>query len=202
MSIVGITGGIASGKSSVAKLFESLGAFRVDADQIGHTVLNDSEVISALVNRWGHAVLDADKIPDRSKIAKKVFAKSDTGTNDLAFLESITHPRIGRRIENLIQECRNSGKTVILDAALLHEAGWASKCNSVIFVDTTWSVRLARAEQRGWSEEDLRLREAAQLPIEEKRKRADIVIDNSGTLEDTHAQVRKIWGKITSQPFP
>lgn len=202
MSIIGITGGIASGKSRVARLFEALGAFRVDADQIGHAVLNDPEVVSAITERWGVAILDEDKKLDRSKIAEKVFDNSAASANDLTFLESITHPRIKEKIDNLLLDCHKTGKHVVLDAALLHEAGWDNNCDHIIFVDTCLTARLARARQRGWSNEELERREDAQLPIDEKRMRADFVIDNSGSLEDTHAQVQQIWGKITSKPYP
>src|SRR5206468_6139372 len=130
-------------------------------------------------------VLDAAGNIDRRQLASIVFA--DTG--ELAALESITHPHIGQRIREEIANARArpSVHWIVLDAALLLEAGWHDVCEHVVFVDAPRELRLQRLQQRGWSAGDVAAREAAQMPIAEKRHCADAVIDNATGPEQVAA---------------
>jgi dephospho-CoA kinase len=198
MLVLGLVGGIGSGKSTVADFFEQLGAKVIKADQIGHEVLTTVEVESALRQRWGNTIFGLDGRIDRKKVAERVFAPPPTGPQELAFLESITHPQIGSRIRQQLQEYAASGnvQVVMLDAAILLESGWGEHCDHILFVEADKEQRLQRAFRRGWTAEQLAARESAQLSLEEKRKLADWVIDNSGSLDHTFAQLQQIWHSL------
>jgi dephospho-CoA kinase len=197
MLVLGIAGGVASGKSEVAKIFESLGAARLDADRIGHSVLADPEVKRVLCQRWGQRILDERGNIVRSAIANIVFGDSDRSRSELSFLESLTHPRIDQAIRHGLEELRSQDTiAVVLDAALMFETGWNRLCDYVVFVDVPFETRRRRAEQRGWSGDGLLARERAQMPIEDKKSRCDVVIDNSGSLEQTRQQVASFWRSI------
>lgn len=195
MHVLGIVGGVASGKSFVAEQFAKLGAQVLDADQAGHEVLREPEVIAALVARWGPGILLPDGQVHRSAVAKIVFAAE--GADDKRFLEQVTHPRIAARLTRKFELARKGGicPLVILDAALLFEAGWNQLCEAVIFVDAPREVRLARAATRGWTAEQFGAREAQQLPLEQKRARCRWIINN-GRADDVAGQVRAIWQEL------
>lgn len=192
--VVGLLGGVASGKSYVAQEFAQLGAGILDADRVGHEVLREPEVVAALRARWGDRVFHEDGTPDRRAIAEIVFAPSPDGPPELAFLEGLTHPRIGQRLLELAESFFGSGKpVVVLDAAMMLKAGWDRFCDCLIFVDAPKNVRLARALQRGWTEEEFAAREAAQESLPEKQAAAQDTIDNSGDSESTRRQVAAWW---------
>jgi len=182
--IIGIVGGIGSGKSAVAReASRKCPWFVVDADRIGHQTLLLPEVITKLTEQFGTHILDADGQLNRSAIAKEVFG-SDREQRKKK-LEAIVHPHIRRLAEDQLTEAAESGlyELLILDAAILLEAGWRSLCDAVVFIETDWSDRLRRVEQtRHWDAEELRKREASQLSIEEKRSLADAIIPNKGDL--------------------
>jgi len=188
--VIGLLGGIAAGKSLVAQQLARLGAGVLDADQAGHDVLLQPEVVQAVVRRWGPEVLNPDGTVNRSRLAQRVFGNKE----ELKHLEAITHPRIEQRLRRqahrLVQE---GAKALVLDAPLLLRAGWDRWCDLLVFVDAPEPLRLERAAARGWSPEQFRRREAAQEPLEEKRRRADVVIDNSGSPEQTRKQVEQLW---------
>jgi dephospho-CoA kinase len=198
MVVIGIVGGVASGKSSVAEHFRRLGAEIIHADQIGHEVLCDPEVREALHRQWGPAVLDDQGNVDRAAVARIVFAPRPAGPQQRTYLEQITHPRIGRMVRQRIDQlkARASCAAVVLDAPLLLEAGWDDFCDIIVYVETSQNLRQRRALQRGWSEAGFAAREAAQESLNEKRKHADWVIDNSGSPEETLAQVQQVWRSL------
>lgn len=198
MIVVGIVGGIACGKSAVAREFESLGAVCIDADQIGHEVLKQDDTVQSLVRRWGrHIVEPSTGGLIRSAIAKIVFGEDERSKQELNFLESISHPRIAEKIEKQISLYRAQNKAmVVLDAALLIKAGWASLCDFIVYVDVDRPTRLERAKRRGWSEQEYDRREEMQTPLALKRQMADILIDNSQGLDETRIQVRRIWDRL------
>jgi dephospho-CoA kinase len=204
MRVIGILGGVASGKSLVAKQLQELGAWVLDADRAGHEVLEEPEVRQALRGRWGEEVFHSWGEVDRAAIARIVFGPPPRGPRELSFLEQLTHPRIGARLRRQADDARRQGATaVVLDAALMLEAGWDDQCDTILFVAAPRSVRLQRARQRGWSEEQFAAREAAQKSLEDKRQRADQTIDNSGTAEQTAEQVCRIWQSLSSSsPLP
>lgn len=214
MVVIGVTGGVASGKSRVTHQLGLLGAGVISADEIGHAVLRDREVRAALVERWGSGILDAAGEIRRSAVAERVFAPPPDGPRELAFLEQWTHPRIAARMDDRLRAAaRGDGgdwPAVVVDAAVLYKAGWDTFCDIIIFVDADALTRAARARQRGWSDQQWRAREAAQPALAQQRARADVVMDNSGTLEQLMAQVEKFWqslragglaAKIRERPF-
>ncbi len=158
MVVIGITGGIASGKSLVAEQLAELGAVVLDADRVGHAVLREPAVRAALCARWGPGILDGDGEICRRVVAEKVFAPPPDGPRELAFLERWTHPRIAARIGKQLQELRQRGdlRAVVLDAPVLYKAGWDAWCDVIVFVEAAAAVRAARARQRGWSESQWR----------------------------------------------
>lgn len=196
MIIIGLVGGVASGKSAVAAALARRGAVVFDADQLAHRVLDEPEVRDALVARWGPEVLDPHGRISRPAVAQRVFGVG-VAPAEREFLEETVHPRIRQRIEAAIRQLPDAGTpAVVLDAPLLFEAGWAAICQAVLLVDAPLELRTARAAARGWSPEELARREATQLPIEEKRRRSTHVIDNSGNLDDLDARVGRFWSQV------
>ena len=197
MRIVGIVGGVASGKSQVAELLEGLGAGILDADREGHEVLKQGPVKQALRERWGSEVFDSHGEIDRKKIAQIVFAAPNGRSGELVFLEHLTHPRIRSRLQQRADEFRREGKpAAVLDAPLLLEAGWKGLCDAILYVDAPRQVRWERAAKRGWSEEDFARREASQQQLDQKRAQADRIIDNSQSLTHTRQQVLDFWNQF------
>lgn len=192
--VIGLIGGVASGKSAVAKGFERLNCAILDGDALGHQVLDEPAVVEAAKRRWGESVIKDGQL-QRQAIATRVFSPQPENRTELEFWESITHPRIGDLLKQEIKKIRAAGQHagIVLDAAVLLKAGWEKECDFIVFVDAPPAVRLNRALSRGWSASQLREREAAQLSIEEKRRQSDFVIDNSGDLDQTYEQVHEVW---------
>jgi dephospho-CoA kinase len=200
MLVIGLVGGIASGKSLVARRFAERGAIVLDADRVGHEVLETPEVRRALRERWGAAILDVRGKIDRAEVARRVFAPPPDGPRQLRFLEELTHPRIQARLAAAIRsaECQGIVPALILDAPLLLEAGWDVLCEEIVFVDAPREVRLRRAiKSRGWSESQFTAREQAQWPVERKRGRATAILDNSGDIASTQAWIDDFWQRVT-----
>lgn len=195
MKLIGIAGGVACGKSLVAAQLEQLGATVLDADKIGHEVLTEEEVKRAIRERWGNAVFDPSGDVSRAELARIVFAPPPGGPAQLELLESIVHPRISRRLRKRIKELESdeSVKVVVLDAAVMFKTGWGKNCDQIVFVDAASQIRHQRAIRRGWSEETWKARENSQASLEDKKKRANMIIDNSGTKEETLRQVQQLW---------
>lgn len=197
MQTIGLTGGIACGKSAVARALARRGAVVFNADELGHQVLAEPDVRDALVARWGAGVIDARGQIDRKAVAKIVFGPTPEATADLDFLEQLVHPGIRRRIEAGIRQLPDSSvPAIVIDAALLIEANWSGICTEIAFVECPREQRLRRAQARGWSEDEFTRREAAQLPIEEKRRRASHVINNSGTLAELEIEIARFWAAV------
>jgi dephospho-CoA kinase len=201
LRIIGLLGGVASGKSLVAEQFRALGAGVLDADRAGHETLHEPEIKAALRNQFGDAVLDDTGEVDRQALADQVFGSQAEHQENLAFLERLTHPRIADRLESQAEAIAESGATIaILDAAVMLRAGWNRVCDFVLFVEAPDEVRLARALSRGWTESEFRAREAAQESLETKRGFADQVIDNSASAAYTQSQVERFWRFLVSSP--
>lgn len=202
MEVFGLIGGIGSGKSTVAKMFEDLGAVVVDADKVGHSVLLDPEVKNVVAARWGNGVFAGDGEIDRRKLADVVFDDSEQGRNDLEYLKFLTHPLIGKYVVARFHDLDKSGtKIIVFDAPLLLEAGWDSLVRKLIFVDAPQPVRLARVLTRGWSKTEFKTREAAQISVEQKRAKADWIVNNSGNFAETLDQVVDIWQNFIIPPM-
>jgi dephospho-CoA kinase len=195
MLVIGLTGGIASGKSFVAECFAELGCEVVNADLIGHQVLKLPETIERIQEAFGApAVVDGEV--DRRVLASIVFPKdSDAPSKELKLLESITHPEIGNwmKLRFLEIEQSNSAKAIVLDAPVMFKAQWDRFCDRIVFVHADLEIRQQRANLRGWPEGELRRRERQQLPLEQKRKFASDEIENSGSADQTREQVQSLW---------
>ncbi len=199
MILIGILGGVASGKSEVSGRLRAWGAAVLDADRVGHAVLREAEVKQAVRRRWGEAVFDAAGEIDRRTVAEIVFAAAPESRVELAFLEQLTHPRIGRRLQEQLAELQRQGvSAAVLDAPVMLKAGWDALCQRIVFVDAPRDARLARARQRGWTEAEFAAREAAQEPVETKRRRADVTFDNSLTRQHLFAQVDRFWHSLVA----
>ena len=193
--LIGIVGGIGSGKSEVARAFGRIGCLVTDSDAQAKEILTRPLVRDELVRWWGPSVLDAEGRIDRAAVAKIVF--SDAGAR--ARLEGLVHPLLHRERQALVQRMARDGgvRAIVIDAPLLFEAGVDRECDAVIFVDAPFSQRLERVRlSRGWDAAELERREAAQLSLEEKRRRSRFVVDNRGTVEDLERQVGEILERV------
>ncbi len=199
MHVIGLIGGIASGKSAVAKELAALGATVLDADTTAHEIINRPEIQRVLVDRWGQGILDSGGKIDRLGVAERVFSPSDQGHEELQFLEGLLHPVIRQEFEaEITRLSQTTAPAVVIDAPLLLEAGWGELCDVLLFVDSPLTDRQSRAENlRNWSLQEFAAREAAQMPIEEKQRRATHLLTNDGSLESLIAQVRRFWQRIS-----
>lgn len=194
--VIGLLGGIGSGKSQVAAAFARHGARIIAGDQLGQAALRDPDIRSRVVSRWGESIVDENGEIDRPRLAAIVFADPDQRKE----LEAISHPWIRQCIREQVEQARNDPRVslIVLDAAVMLEAGWNEVCDRLVFIEAPRSLRLARvARQRGWSEKEVEQREEAQLPLTEKAVRADHVLDNSASLEHLNRQVNDLlhlWG--------
>ncbi len=194
MKIIGIVGGIASGKSAVAAELAALGAVVLDADRAAHEVIELPRVKQALVARWGSGILGKSGEVNRQAVARQVFSPQPSGKTELRFLEQTLHPPIRQQFEAKLDRLAKTGvPAAVIDAPLLLEAGWESLCDRVIFVDSAREKRLERAARREWSAEDFSRREQAQMPIEEKRSRATHMLANEGSPQALRALVQGFW---------
>ncbi len=192
MKVIGLTGGIASGKSTVAGVLEELGAAVIDADQLAREVVAPGmPAYAAIVARFGASILNPDRTIDRKALGRIVFADPEARRR----LESITHPAIRARADERLAELRQTGTPVVFYmAALLIEAGASSRVDEiwVVYADReTQLERLTHRDNIGRDEALQRL--AAQMPMDEKKTYGAVVIDNRGTPEETERQVRQAW---------
>jgi dephospho-CoA kinase len=189
--VVGLTGGIGSGKSTVSALLAAKGAVVVDADAVVHDLQRPgTAVFEAMVDRFGNAIVAADGSLDRSAVAAIVFNDPDA----LADLNGIVHPAVGAEIVRRMDELSTTDAVVVLDVPLMVESARGYPVAGLIVVDVDPEVAVRRlVEHRGMREDDARARIARQASREERRARADVVIDNSRSLDDLAAQVDRAW---------
>ena len=190
--VIGLVGAIGAGKSTAAAAFAARGGFVVDADRLGHETLDSPEIRRQVLDRWGSRgnLLKPDGRLDRRAIAALVFADPAERTA----LEAIVFPQIGARAQDAIRNAQENpaAKFVVVDAAVMLEAGWNDVCSRIVYVDASREMRLARLAARGWTDADLTAREAAQWPAEKKMKRASAVIVNEGSREQLQEQVDRL----------
>ncbi|SNS48623.1 dephospho-CoA kinase [Geodermatophilus pulveris] len=188
---IGLTGGIGSGKSTVAGLLAARGARVVDADRIAREVLAPgTRGLAAVVEAFGADVLTRDRALDRPALAAVVFA--DPGARRR--LDGIVHPLVRARAAELVAAAPPDA-VVVQDVPLLVETGQAASYDLVLVVEADPATRLRRLAGRGLSEDDARARIAAQATDEQRRAVADVVLDNSGTVEQLEAQVDRFWAE-------
>ncbi len=193
---LGLTGGIGSGKSTVARMFAELGAVILDADEfVRHLLEPGQEGALAVRDAFGPEVMAADGSVDRKLLAAKVFGDEAARQR----LEAILHPLVVKarraRVEKIMGE-RGPGAVVISEAALIFEAGTASEFDGVILVTAPVPIRTARLASAGWDGGDIGRRMAAQWPDEKKAGLADWVVDNGGSEDQTRAQVEALWSRF------
>lgn len=184
---IALIGGIGSGKSAVANKVKTLRSVKViDADQIGHEVLDFPELQQKIREQFGSAVFNEQGTIVRSQLAKIVFGDGKQHQESLEKLEALVHPEIHRRLEQEILSARAMEKVdaILIDAAVILEAGWKELCDQIVFIECPFEQRLKRVTQnRGWSSAELQKRENHQLPLSEKRKQANCIIHNDHDLE-------------------
>ena len=209
--MIGLVGGVAAGKSTAAGEFARLGAAVVDGDAIGHRLLGAPAVQRAIRRRWGARVFSLgqrgspargradspgrDAAVDRAALGRIVFADP----RELAALDGILHPRIRREMTRQIAAARRKASVpaVVVDAAVLFEAGWDDLCTAVVFVDSPASARARRAASgKGWHRARWRKRENSQISLDKKRRNSDYIMDNSFGVSRLRDQVRQIFLKI------
>ena len=194
--IIGILGGIGSGKSTVAAEFAKLGCRIIDADNIARELLGREAVREKIVGLFGESILDsADKI-NRKKLAEIAFADVDK----LSSLNSILHPLVLARAEQLIEQYKRQPqvKAIVLDMPLLAEVGWHKRCDRLIFVDCKPQLRTARMKKKaGFDENQLKIRENSQISLDSKAAISDNTINNNSDLLVLTKQVTDIFSYIT-----
>ncbi len=190
--IVAITGGVGSGKSTVASVFVSLGAHHIDADRIAHEVIQTPEVTQQLVQAFGGETLDAAGKPRRDYLSDHIFGCGDGAERErrIAALNRITHPAVRMKIDKMLEMWAQKGfdeasplprkrPLLILDIPLLERSPYSTRASTILFIESSFEDRLQRVQDsRGWSEERLREREASQVDLAQKRQGAKQVVTN------------------------
>lgn len=195
MKVIGLTGGIGSGKSTVSQILSDLGASVLDADKVGHQCYQpETDAWRAVVEAFGREILAADGNIDRKKLGAIVFGDSEA----LNRLNRIMHPRMYDMMAGRIEAFRQEGvKVVVLEAALLFEAGWNPLVDEIwVTVSSEPTVVKRVRERTGLPEEQIRSRIRSQLSNEERTKNADLVINNDGSVDELRVKVEELWGKI------
>jgi len=196
--LIGLTGGVGAGKSTVARLFENEGCARFDADASARAALDREDVRRELRAWWGDDVIEESGAVDRAAVARIVFADDDQRRR----LERLVHPMVREDLDRAIAEAARAGEpALVADVPLLVEGGLAERCDAVVFVDAPREVRLGRARrERGWTEAEFERREKSQAPLEKKRRLAHYVVDNTSGESGLPSQVREILQRILPQP--
>ena len=192
MKVIGLTGGIGTGKSTVAKYLAELGAAVLDLDKIGHEVMkSDSPAYQRIVSEFGKDILDTRGEIDRARLAKIVFKEPES----LRRLNRIVHPGIDKIIDERISAYRQQGvKVLVLEGAAMLEAGKAKQADEIWITTAPEEVVLKRLNKRsGYSEKESRARMRSQLSDKERIKRAKAVIDTGGSMDEVRARVEKEW---------
>jgi len=195
MKVIGLTGGIGSGKSTVSRFLKELGAVIIDADKVGHEAFKpDTEAWREVGAAFGRQILTPSGEIDRNKLGEIVFANPEA----LARLNEIMHPRIYAWVKALIEGYRQMGvEVVVLEAPLLREAGWTSSVDEVWVTVAPESTVLRRLKKKlGLSESESLARIRSQLPSKERIKQADVVIDTDCSLDELKAKVEELWYKL------
>jgi dephospho-CoA kinase len=193
--IIGIAGGIASGKSFIASLFAELGCVVISSDELVRQAYRDESVKHQLKQWWGKMVFEPNGEIDRSAVARKIF----NYPSEKKRLEKLLHPIVAQTRERIMRQAAEDSavKAFVWDTPLLFETGLNTRCDAVIFVDAPLEVRSSRAaENRGWDRETLLQRENLQLPLDKKRRLADYVVANTADADHARDQVREVLSRI------
>jgi dephospho-CoA kinase len=201
MLVVGVTGSIGAGKSTVSQMMADLGGRVLDADAIAREVLDDqADLVEELMRAFGEDILMPDGSLDRRELGRRAFRNQRSRER----LNSLLHPPILRRIEDRLQKVRRSGYDgiVVIDAALLVECQALHLVDRLVVVTASEPLRYRRLRRdRRFNHEEFQARASAQLPDGEKIRLADYVIENQGTREDLQKQVRSLWSQLSDEVF-
>ena len=192
MRVIGLTGGVGTGKTTVSQMLQSLGAVLVDADKVGHqSYLPDSPAWKDIIAEWGEGLLQPNREIDRKKLGAIVFENSGA----LAKLNHMVHPRMRDMIQRQLKDLERQGvEVVVFEAAILIEAGWADLASEVWTTDVPEDVVVRRLQGRsGWTEEQIKARINSQLPRAERLGHAQVVISTDCTLDELRARVKALW---------
>jgi dephospho-CoA kinase len=193
--IVGLIGGMGSGKTLLARELARRGGCIIAGDPLGHEALERPEIAQKLIDQLGPEIRESKGGISRSKLAALVFADP----NKRRVLEAAVHPYIEKRFGELLRQAAadDACRFIVLDAAILLEAGWRKFVDAVVYVHAPRPVRLGRLwEERGWSEAEVQARERAQLPLAEKIAAADFIVDNLGPAEDISRQAEDLLAEL------
>ena len=196
--VIGLAGGIGSGKSTVAAEFAKLGCLVLDSDRQSHEVICQPDVVRELVNWLGPDVLDGAGRPIRKKIADRVFGKPD----QVDRLTGLIHPRVARLRDEAIARAQSDPAIVaiVIDSPLLFEAGVDRQCDAVVFIDAPADQRIARVSaDRGWSADQVEARQKHQMSLDRKRARCRWTVRNDGRLDELAAQVRRVLAEVLAE---
>ena len=201
--MIALIGGVGSGKSALAHwVSQLLTIVVVDGDVAAHRALEQPDIKQQIQRRFGSEVFDSQHTIRRDRLADLVFGQGEEHRRARRELEQIVHPVIREDLQDQVAAARKGGATevILLDAAVLLEAGWNDICNAIVFVETPMDQRQSRIAGRGWTLADLERREKNQLSLDEKRTAAHFVIDNSGSLEGAGRQLLEILEQFTTSP--
>ncbi len=193
--VIGILGGIGSGKSTVANEFAKLGAKVIDADKIAHKILDEKNTKEKIVSVFGKEILDSSGQIDRKKLAKAAFASGEK----IAKLDNIIHPPVLTKIEQLIEKYQKQPKitAIVLDVPLLMEIGWHKRCDKLVFVDCKQALRLNRIKtSRKLDKKQFEIREKFQISLDNKAAIADNTVDNNAGLSALVRQITDVFSRI------
>lgn len=195
--VIGLIGGVGSGKSTAAAELGRLGCLVVDGDRIGQELLGQEDVRRELRRQWGAAVFDSSGRVDRKALADRVFKHPE----ELSVLNKVMQPRIGRRIEELIDQARKDATipAIVIDAAIMLEAGWDRFCTHLVFVHASADQRAGRVGQRGWDRSTWQAREKSQISLDIKRQRCYLTLDNSLGAAYLAEQISELFNRVVHE---
>ncbi len=198
MKVIGLTGGIGSGKSTVSKFLAELGAVIIDADKVGHEAFQPgTDAWREVVAAFGTDILDEKGYIDRHKLGRKVFGNGE----EMSRLNQIMHPRMFETVKQAIGQYRAKGtRVVVLEATLLIEAGWRPLVDEVWVTIAPEQIIIQRLRERsGLSEGEALARIRSQVPPQERLKHADVVIDTNCSLDDLKTEIQTLWEKLKGE---
>jgi dephospho-CoA kinase len=197
MLLVGLTGNYGMGKSTILSMFKKFGAITLDADSIVKILLTEKDILKKIRGLLGDKVFYKNGSLNKEKVAKLIFKNKNLRHN----LEDILHPIVFERINDFLDKIHEQDRVIVIEIPLLYERGYEDRFDRTITVHTKEDIALDRIEKEGIDRKDALLRLKSQLPVKEKVKRSDFIIDNNGTIEDTMAQVEMIYRKLSEEVY-
>ncbi len=195
MLLVGLTGNYGMGKSTILSMFKKLGAITLDADSIVNILLTEKDILEKIRGLLGNKVFYKNGRLNKKAAAKLIFKNNILRHN----IEDILHPIIFERINDFLDKIHGQDRVTVIEIPLLYERGYEDRFDRTITVHTKEDIALDRLEKEGIDRKDALLRLKSQIPVKDKVKRSDFIIDNNGTIENTMAQVEMIYRKLSEE---